>query len=123
MDNDPQPATVLDHNANNIHCSFCPCGHVCLRWRKSLLLHFDQDEVSCALDCLRDVLNGTSGGFSLGEGAFSACRAADGFYYLLCQSYVVLRLSQDEACTLQTELSSARAVLQRSAGPAARHVM
>jgi hypothetical protein len=87
------------------------------------LLHFDHGEVTCALDCLRDVLNGSAGGFSLGEGAFSACRAADGYYYLLCQSHVVLRLSQEEARTLQSELSSARDVLQQSTAKVSNHIM
>jgi hypothetical protein len=96
---------------------------VCLRWRRALLLHFDKGEVSCALDCLHDVLKGQSCGFSLGEGAFSACRAVDGFYYLLCQSHVVLRLSEDEANALHTQLSSARAALQKASEPAPPHIM
>ena len=113
MDKLHQHAPVSDQEASKIRCVSCPCGHVCLRWHKSLMLHFDRGEVSCALECLRDVLKGKGCGFSLGQGEFSACRAADGFYYLLCQSHVVLRLSEEEACTLQTELSSARAALEQ----------
>jgi hypothetical protein len=98
-----------------IRCSFCPCGHVCLRWRRALALHFDQGEVSCALNCLREVLQSQSSGVSLEAGSFSACRAADGFYYLLCQNNVMLRLSEEEAVSLQSELTSARAELDRGA--------
>jgi hypothetical protein len=123
MDNVHQHGPFSEQEVTTIRCFFCPCGHVCLRWRRALLLHFDQGEVSCALDCLHDVLKGRSGGFSLGAGAFSACRAVDGFYYLLCQSHVVLRLSEDEAHTLHTELSSARAVLQKASEPAPHRIM
>jgi hypothetical protein len=123
MDKPHQHAPVPEQAASKIRCVSCPCGHVCLRWHKSLMLHFDRGEVSCALECLRDVLKGNGCGFSLGQGEFSACRAADGFYYLLCQSHVVLRLSEEEAFTLQTELSSARAALEKAAAPAPRHIM
>jgi hypothetical protein len=123
MDKLHQHSPVSDQDSSKIRCVSCPCGHVCLRWHKSLLLHFDRGEVSCALECLRDVLKGQGCGFSLGQGAFSACRAADGYYYLLCQSHVVLRLSEEEACTLQTELSSARAALETVPPQALRHIM
>jgi len=107
-----------------MRCTFCPCGHVCLRWRRNLLLHFDQGELVCALDCLRSVLKDDSCGFNLGAGSFSACRATDGYFYLLCQDHVVLRLSEDEAQNLHSELASARAALaQNAAVPAAQHLM
>lgn len=123
MDKPHQHLSVSDQDGSAIRCVYCPCGHVCLRWHRSLLLHFDRGEVSCALDCLRDVLTGKGCGLSLADSAFSACRAADGFYYLLCQNHVVLRLSEEEACTLQTELSSARAALEQGAEPTPRHIM
>ncbi|HTR64649.1 MAG TPA: hypothetical protein VMH85_02670 [Terriglobales bacterium] len=105
---------------STIQCSLCPCGHVCLRWRRSLLLHLDDGEIVCALDCLREVLSQDEAGLSLGAGSFSACRAADGFYYLLCQDHIVLRLSQDEACTLQAELATAHATLGKASSGAAQ---
>jgi hypothetical protein len=108
----PSPAAS---DSGAIRCSFCPCGHVCLRWRRALALHFDQGEVSCALNCLREVLQSQTSGVSLEAGSFSATRASDGFYYLLCQNNVMLRLSEEEAVSLQTELLSARAELDRDA--------
>lgn len=103
-----------------IRCSFCPCGHVCLRWRRALALHFDQGEVSCALNCLREVLQSQTSGVSQEAGSFSACRATDGFYYLLCQNNVMLRLSEEEAVSLQSELATARAELDRGTNPQLR---
>lgn len=123
MHKSPEHGPLAAQDSTAIRCSFCPCGHVCLRWRRALLLHFDQGEVSCALDCLRHVLKGDAHGFSLGESAFSACRAADGFYYLVCQHHVVLRLSEDEARTLQAELSSARAALNQGGEQVPSHIM
>jgi hypothetical protein len=117
----PHPPSAQDSTA--IRCSFCPCGHVCLRWSRALLLHFDQGEVSCALDCLRHVLQGSASRASASESAFSACRASDGFYYLVCQSHVVLRLSEKEALALQAELSSARAVLTQGTEQSSNHIM
>lgn len=104
-----------DDQSGSIRCFFCPCGQVCLRWRRALLLHFSQGEVTCALDCLRDVLQQRSYGLSLGAGTFSACRASDGYYYLLCQDNVVLRLSEEEAHRLHSELASARAAFEPAA--------
>jgi hypothetical protein len=92
-------------------CFFCPSGCVCLRWRRTLLLHFTRSELTHALDCLKDVLKRPSCAFSLGEGAFCACHAADGQYYVLCQDRVVLRLSADDARGLLGELASAHAAL------------
>ena len=106
------PAPDESENSG-IHCFFCPCGQVCLRWRRALLLHFNQGELACAVDCLRDVLQEPDCGFCLGAGEFSACRAQDGYYYLLCQDHVVLRLSEEEAQTLHSELASARAAFAR----------
>jgi hypothetical protein len=123
MDKAHQRRPLPEQDSSAIRCFFCPCGHVCLRWRRALLLHFDQGEVSCALGCLRDVLKGKSCRFSLGQGSFSACRAVDGFYYLLCQSHVVLRLSEEEAHTLHTELSSARVALQKASQAAPARIM
>ncbi len=97
-----------------IRCLFCECGCVWLRWRRALLLHLDHADVACAHQCLNDVLQEPPCGLSLGEGAFCACHAEDGFYYLLCQERVVLRLSEDEAQTLRTELSSMRAALNNN---------
>ncbi len=114
----------VPHPGRAIRCSFCPCGHVCLRWSRSLLLHFNQGEVVCALDCLREVLREQSGGFSLGAGSFSACYASDGYYYLVCQDHVVLRLSEDEARILHSELVSAQASMgQISQSPSPLPVM
>ena len=123
MDKPHQHVSAPDQDASAIRCYFCPCGHVCLRWHRALLLHFDQGEVSCALDCLRDVLKGNTSGSSAAESAFSACRASDGFYYLLCQSHVVLRLSEKEALTLQAELSSARSALTQGTEQSSSHIM
>ena len=117
------PSPVSEQDSTAIRCSFCPCGHVCLRWSRALLLHFDQGEVSCALDCLRNVLKGNASRTSAGESAFSACRASDGFYYLVCQSHVVLRLSEKEALALQAELSSARALLTQATEQSSTHIM
>lgn len=87
-------------------CFFCPNGCVCLRWHRTLLLHFSRDDVSRALECLEDILKEPTGAFVLGGGPFCACRAADGFCYLLCQDRVVLRLSADDAQSLHATLAS-----------------
>jgi hypothetical protein len=92
-------------------CFFCPSGCVCLRWRRTLLLHFTRSDLARARDCLEDILKQQSCGFSLGDGAFCACHAADGQYYLSCQDRVVLRLSADDARGLLGELASAHAAL------------
>ena len=97
--------------ARPFQCFFCPSGCVCLRWRRTLLLHFTRSDLARALDCLEDVLKHPSCGFSLGEGAFCACHAADGQYYLSCQDRVVLRLSAEDARGLLGELASAQAAL------------
>ena len=91
-----------------IRCFACPCGCVCLRWHGTLLLHFDAHQLACAVNCLEEVLRQPSCAFSLGEGTFCACRAADGHYYLACQERIVLRLSEDDARELHFELASAR---------------
>jgi hypothetical protein len=75
-------------------------------------MHLDRSEISCALECLGDMLEQSGCGFSLGAGSFSACRAADGYCYLLCKENVILRLSQEEAGTLRSELAAAQAALQ-----------
>jgi hypothetical protein len=90
-------------------CFFCPNGCVCLRWHRTLLLHFSRDDVSRALECLEDLLKQPTGAFVLGGGPFCACRAADGFCYLVCQDRVVLRLSAENARDLYSELASVRA--------------
>ena len=123
MHKSDHPHSLSAQDSTAIRFSFCPCGHVCLRWSRALLLHFDQGEVSCALECLRDVLKGNASGASAGESAFSACRASDGFYYLVCQSHVLLRLSEKEAHSLQAELSSARAVLTQGIEQSSNHIM
>jgi hypothetical protein len=55
------------------------------------------ERLTPAVECLEDILKHPPCAFSLGEGAFCACRASDGQYYLLCQDRVVLRLSGDAA--------------------------
>lgn len=97
--------------ARPFQCFFCPSGCVCLRWRRTLLLHFTRSDLARALDCLEDILKHPPCAFSLGEGAFFACHAADGQYYLLCQDRVVLRLSAEDARGLAGELASAHAAL------------
>lgn len=104
----PNIASQASPDAKAIRCFACPCGCVCLRWHGTLLLHFDDAQLTCALNCLEDILQEPSRSFSLGEEAFCACRAADGHYYLACQERVVLRLSEDDARCLRTELASAR---------------
>jgi hypothetical protein len=101
-----------------MQCSVCPFGHVCLRWGRSVSLHLDRAELSCALECLTEVLDGTGRGFSLGPGSFCASHATDGFYYLVCRERVTLRLSENEARGLQNVLTSARTVLDQSHKPA-----
>jgi hypothetical protein len=61
------------------------------------------------MECLKDVLQGPSCGFCLGDGPFCASRAQDGYYYLLCKDSVVLRLSEDEARSLHAELAAVSA--------------
>jgi hypothetical protein len=83
-------------------------------WHRTLLLHFNRDEVSRALECLEDILKQPTGAFVLGGGPFCACRAADGFCYLVCQDRVVLRLSADDAHSLHATLASAGAGLEQT---------
>ncbi len=97
-----------------MQCSVCPFGHVCLRWGRSVSLHLDRTELTCALECLTEVLDGTGRAFSLGPGSFCASHATDGFYYLACRERVTLRLSENEARGLRSVLSSARNVLEHS---------
>jgi hypothetical protein len=97
-----------------MQCSVCPFGHVCLRWGRSVSLHLDRIELACALECLAEVLDGSSSGFSPGTGPFCASHAADGFYYLACRERVTLRLSENEARGLRHVLTSARNVLEQS---------
>jgi len=97
--------------ARTFQCFFCPSGCVCLRWQRTLLLHFTRNDLARALDCLEDILKHPSCGFCLGVGAFCACHAADGQCYLSCQDRVVLRLSADDARGLLRELASAHAAL------------
>jgi hypothetical protein len=80
-------------------------------------LHLDRAELACALECLTEVLDGTSRGFSLGPGSFCASHATDGFYYLVCWERVTLRLSENEARGLRNVLTSARTVLDQSQKP------
>jgi hypothetical protein len=100
-----------------MQCSVCPFGHVCLRWGRSVSLHLDRAELTCALECLTEVLDGTGRGFSLGPGSFCASHATDGFYYLVCRERVTLRLSENEARGLRNVLTSARTVLDQSQTP------
>jgi hypothetical protein len=74
-------------------------------------MHLDRSEISCALECLAEMLGQPGCGFSLGAGSFSACRAADGYCYLLCKENVILRLSPEEAGTLRSELAAAHAAM------------
>jgi|GEM_PF-4886179 hypothetical protein len=97
-----------------MQCSVCPFGHVCLRWGRSVSLHLDRAELSCALECLKEVLEKPRCGFSLGPGSFCASHAADGFYYLVCRERVTLRLSEMEARNMHTVLSSARNMIDQS---------
>ena len=107
-----------------IRCFACPCGCVCLRWHETLLLHFDSLELNRAVACLEDILLQPACAFSLGDGPFCACRAADGNYYLMCQEQVVLRLSEDDARNLHAELAYAQAQMSGlSSGTAQRSVM
>lgn len=96
-------------------CFVCPRGCVCLRWHRTLLLHFGRGDVPQALECLEDVLRQPSGSPCLGAGPFCACRAADGFCYLVCQNRVVLRLSTEDAHSLHTTLASFGEGLEPSA--------
>jgi len=107
-----------------IQCSICPFGHVCLRFGRACTLHFDRGELAFATECLGDVLKRSCNGFSLGDGAFCASRAADGFYYLVCRDNVILHLSEKEAGALHTQFSAACAVLdQRRQFPLSQQVM
>lgn len=94
-----------DHDAPPFRCYRCPKGRVYLRWR-TLLLHFGREDVQQLLECLGAILEQPSASFCLGAGPFCACRAADGFCYLVCQDRVVLRLSSDEAQNLHGTLGS-----------------
>jgi hypothetical protein len=75
------------------------------------LLHLNRADVGCALDCLREVLERPVCGLSLGDGPFCASYAKDGYYYLLCRENIVLRLSEEEARKLQSELTTANEAL------------
>jgi hypothetical protein len=101
-----------------IRCFSCPCGCVCLRWRRALLLHLDRTELSCAMDCLKNVLERPSCSFCLGDASFCASLAGDGYYYLLCKDSVVLRLSESEARGLHAELAAASEMLDQKPRPA-----
>lgn len=87
-------------------CFLCPNGCVCLRWHQTVLLHFGREDVSRALECLEDILRQPTTSFCLGAGPFCACRAADGFCYLVCQDRVILRLSTEDAHCLHDTLAS-----------------
>jgi hypothetical protein len=116
-------AKTISSDNCTIRCSFCQCGCVSLRWRQALLLHLDRADVGCALDCLRDVLQRPACGLALGDGPFCASYAKDGYYYLLCRENIVLRLSEEEARKLQSELSSANEALGLRPQPAPARVM
>jgi hypothetical protein len=93
-------------------CFLCPNGCVSLRWRRTLLLHFGSEDVPRVLECLEDLLKQPSATFYLGAGPFCACRADDGFCYLVCQDRVVLRLSDEDAHSLHSTLASFGAGLE-----------
>jgi hypothetical protein len=82
-----------------VHCSICPGNSICLCWRQVLSLQLEYADVVEALDCLDDVLEKPAWRFSLGGDRFCAHHAEDGFYYLLCREYKVLRLSEDESAS------------------------
>lgn len=98
-------------SAGPFQCLLCPNGSVCLRWHQTLLLHFGREDVVRILDCLEDILKQPSASFCLGDGPYCACRAGDGFCYLVCQDRVVLRLSNEEAEGLQSTLAAFRSGL------------
>jgi hypothetical protein len=101
-----------DNTASVIGCFPCPCGCVVLRWNRTLL-HLDFSDLACAAECLNAVLSESSGSFFLGESQFCACRAKDGYYYLMCQESVVLRLMKSEAQRLRAELTRAKTALEK----------
>lgn len=85
-------------------------------------MHFDRGELAHALECLDDILQQPSSGLSIGESPFCACYAKDGYYYLLCRDQVVLRLSEDEARCLHSELRTAYQEIRATPDPT-QHVM
>ncbi|HZU33880.1 MAG TPA: hypothetical protein VFB79_22385 [Candidatus Angelobacter sp.] len=103
-----------------MQCSLCPFGRICLRWGRAISLHLDRAEIACALECLTEVLDCSGCAFALGQGPFCASHTADGYYYLVCRERVTLRLSEDEARSLQNILSSAQNVLAQSSAMAAQ---
>ncbi len=108
-----------DHCGDDVRpfqCFLCPNGGVCLRWYRTLLLHFSREDVSRVLECLQDIVKEPSASFCLGAGPFCACRAADGFCYLVCQDRVVLRLSTEDAHSLHATLASLGAGLEPHTG-------
>lgn len=103
-------------NARPFQCFPCSNGCVCLRWHRTLLLHFGREDVPRVLECLKDLLRQPSASFYLGDGPFCACRAEDGFCYLVCQDRVVLRLSDEDAHSLHSTLASFGAELEPHIG-------
>ena len=95
-------------SASPFQCFLCPNGCVCLRWHQTLLLHFSREDVARILGCLEDIVKQPSTSFCFGEGPYCACRAGDGFCYLVCRDRVVLRLSNEEAEGLQSTLATLR---------------
>ena len=93
-------------NARRFECFSCPNGCICLRWCRTLLLHFGQEDLPRILECLEDILKQPSASFCLGAGCYCACRTADGFCYLVCHDRVVLRLSEEDAHSLHATLAS-----------------
>jgi hypothetical protein len=107
------PTTPFSHESTTvIGCFPCPCGCVVLRWNRTLL-HLDFSDLACAAECLNSVLGESSGSFFLGENQFCACRAKDGYYYLMCQDSVVSRLMKNDAQRLRTELIRAKTTLEK----------
>lgn len=97
-------------------CRVCPNGRICLRWRRTVLLHFNREDVPQILECLEDILKQPSASFCLGPSSVCACRAADGFCYLVCQDRVVLRLSDADAQSLQSTLAPFSRALEPQTG-------
>lgn len=97
-----------------LQCFFCPNGCVCLRWHRTLLLHFGRDDVSRAVECLEDIRKEPTAAFVLGGGPFCGCRTADGFCYLLCRDRIVLRLSVEDVHSLHATLAPFGAGLEHT---------
>ena len=64
------------------------------------LHYFDQGEVSCALECLRDVLKGNASGASAAKAPFQLAGLPMAFT-IWSVDHVLLRLSEKEAHSLQ----------------------